>query len=136
MQKNINNYVTYKYMFEPKNYIEAYNTLKSIPGNMTAGSDGGTLDGFSSAEIKKIIDSMKTRKFQFKPSKRIYIPKPNGQSRSLSIPSPKDKVVQKVINNLLTLAYEPIFKDSSHGFRPNKGCHTAINQIKKWNGVT
>jgi retron-type reverse transcriptase len=98
---------------------------------MTAGADKETLDGFLIEKIKKTIQSMKDRSFKFNPSRRIEIPKANGKKRCIGIPSPVDKVVQTVAKNILEEIYEPIFNDSSHGFRPNRSYHTALREIKK-----
>ena len=56
--------------------------------------------------------------------------------RPLSIPGWTDKMVQEVMRMILEAYYEPQFQDASHGFRPNRGCHTALVKIRKtWSGV-
>jgi len=127
--------VEYKNMFERDRFYAAYHSEKSKPGNMTKATDSETLDGFSEKRLDKIIAALKDRSFQFKPSKRVYIPKANGKLRPLGIPSPMDKIVQKVYLNMLE-GFESIFLDSSHGFRPGRSCHTAIKEIYKWKGTT
>lgn len=81
---------------------------------------------------------MKDRTFRFKPSEKVMIPKPNGKLRPLGIPTPKDeeKIVQQAYKMILESVLEPIFLPSSHGFRPNKSTHTAIYEVRKWNGIT
>jgi len=113
-------------MLNSENYKRAYTKIKSKPGNMTPGGDNETLDGFSNQDIDKVIKDMKDRSFKFKPSKRIYIPKKNGKLRPLGIPSPRDKIVQEVFREAVEKIYEPLFRETSHGFRPNKSCKTAI----------
>ena len=113
----------------------AYYEIKSKPGNMTPGSDGKTLDGISQKLINEISIKLINETFQFKPSKRIWIPKANGKMRPLGIPSPRDKIVQQAMALLLNLIYEPEFKQTNHGYRPNRGCHTALAQISKWSGT-
>lgn len=113
----------------------AYYEIKSNPGNMTPGPDEETLDGISIDTFKKLSDSLKNESFQFKPVKRVYIPKANGKMRPLGIPSPRDKIVQRAMANILTGIYEPLFTLSSHGFRPNRSCHTAMAQVAKWSGT-
>ena len=134
MKEKLN--INYNEMFEDKNYFKAYDEIKSKPGNMTPGVDNETLDGFSIKKIENIIKQMKNREFKFKPSKKIYILKSNGKQRPLGIPSPMDKIVQKVYTNILSKEYEKVFLNTSHGFRPNKSCHTALKEIKKWTGTT
>lgn len=58
------------------------------------------------------------------------IPKPNGKTRSLSITSPRDKIVQKVVAVILEAIYEPLFKDTSFGFRRKLGTHDALSRIR------
>lgn len=103
---------------------------------MTPGTDGETLDGIGLKWVKETIESLKTRKFKFKASRRIEIPKKNGKLRPLGIPSPRDKVIQKVLLNLFEKEYEKIFLDTSHGFRPQRSCHTAIKKVQQWTGTT
>lgn len=130
----------YRLMFRVDLYITAYERLKSSPGNMTKGSDGETLDGFSLEKIEKIIESMRDQSFQFVPAKRIYIPKANGKKRPLGIPSPKDKIVQEVIRMILESIYDgssnaSSFSDASHGFRAGRGTHSCLNEVRKWHSV-
>lgn len=74
---------------------------------------------------------MKDRTYQFKPSVRVFIPKPNGLLRPLGIPTPKDKIVQQAYKFILESVLEPIFLPTSHGFRPNKSTITAIHEVRK-----
>jgi retron-type reverse transcriptase len=87
----------YRLMYKEDLYILAYERLKSKPGNMTAGSDGETLDGFSLEDIRQIIQAMRTEQFQFKPVRTVYIPKANGKLRKLGIPSTRDKLAHEVM---------------------------------------
>lgn len=110
--------------------IAAYSNIKSKPGNMTPGIDGDTLDGISKQWFEATSRDIATGAFKFKPSRKVEIPKANGKTRTLGIPSPKDKVIQEAIRMILEIIYEPTFHDSSHGFRTGKGCHSAINYIR------
>ena len=127
----------YRLMFKEDLYIVAYERIKSAPGNLTPGSDKKTIDGFSLDIIHKTIQEMRTEQFQFKPVRTVYIPKPNGKQRKLGIPSTRDKIVQEVIRMILECIYDspdgPYFHETSHGFRPNRSCHTALREIRgKW----
>lgn len=128
--------VTYKQLFDINIYKESYDVLKSKPGNMTPGTDNYTLDGISKDWMNIIIQQLKDRSFQFKPSNIIYIPKPNGKLRPLGIPSPRDKIIQQAIRMIFESVFEPLFLNSSHGFRPKRSPHTAILEVRKWNGIT
>lgn len=126
----------YKMMWSEELFMAAYHRIKSKPGNMTPGTDSETLDGISLERIREIIRSLQDTTFQFKPVRRTYIPKANGKTRPLGIPSPMDKLVQEVMKLILEPIYEPIFKDSSHGFRPGRSCHSALKTLSKWNGTS
>lgn len=120
----------YPLMYNTKLFEIAYYKLKSNPGNMTPGIDKITLDGMSMAVFGEIIKTMKDESFQFKPGKRVEIPKANGKTRPLTIAPPRDKIVQEVMRMILEIIFEPTFSNNSHGFRPNRSCHTALRQVK------
>jgi group II intron reverse transcriptase/maturase len=127
----------YNLMFNKRMYEIAYHKLRSNPGNMTPGIIPITLDGFSMEWIEDTINQMKDGSFQFKPGKRTMIPKADGISmRPLTIAPPRDKIVQEVMRMILEAIFEPMFSDNSHGFRPNRGCHTALRKIKTQFGAT
>jgi retron-type reverse transcriptase len=76
----------YRLLYKTDLYIVAYEKIKSAPGNMTPGTDGVTLDGFSMDVIDNIVTTLRDESFQFRPSRREYIPKANGKMRPLGIP--------------------------------------------------
>src|SRR6266702_677418 len=121
-------------------YVLAYERLKSIPGNMTPGTDDETLDGFSEEEIGKIIAQMKDESYQCRPVRESFIPKANGKLRRLGIPCPRDKIVQEVVRIILEAVYDsphgPYFSEHSYGFRRGTSVHGALKEVqKKWSGV-
>jgi len=111
----------------------AYEVIKSKPGNMVRGTTKKTLDGISLEE--KASHSLRAEKFQWKPNRRVYIPKANGKRRPLGIASPRDKIIQQAMNMVMETVLEPKFHNSSHGFRPYRGCHTALREVRSWTGV-
>ncbi len=120
----------------PEIWQLAYANIYSNKGAMTKGVDDDTLDGMSIERIKGIINSIKADTYRPKPVRRAYIPKRDSKKRPLGVPSGDDKLVQAVIKILLQQIYEPIFSDDSHGFRPERSCHTALKSIQKgWTGV-
>jgi len=114
----------------------AYLTIKSNPGNMVKGSDKKTLDGINEKWFTETSRKLIYEKYEFKPARRVYIPKTNGKFRPLSISSPRDKIIQQAIKMTLERILEPKFLNSSHGFRPKKGCHSALKEIRRWKGVS
>ena len=127
----------YRQLFSPQLYLLAYGRLYSNKGAMTPGPDGETADGMSLRKIGRIIDALRHERYRFKPVRRVYIPKKNGKKRPLGLPSWSDKLVGEVIRLLLEAYYEPQFSDRSHGFRPNRGCHTALSEVSnRWTGTT
>ncbi len=115
---------------------QAYANAHQNKGAVTKGADGTSLDGFSEQRIERIIDALKSDQYRFNPVRRVHIPKGNGKTRPLGIPSGDDKLVQEVVRMLLEKIYEPIFSKDSHGFRNKHSCHTALMQVKqKWTGM-
>jgi RNA-directed DNA polymerase len=123
-------------LYIPEIWYEAYANIYSNKGAMTAGIDDDTLDGMSHRRINRIIKSLQEGTYKPKPVRRVYIPKRNGKLRPLGIPSGTDKMVQEVCKTILERVYESVFSDYSHGFRPNRSCHRALEQVKRlWTGT-
>lgn len=120
----------YKKMLDIDRHMAAYEQVSNKKGANTPGVDSSTLDGINKEWFQQTISALKDHSFRFKPIRRVQIPKPNGGMRTLGIPSPRDKVVLKTMETILTETFEPIFSNSSHGFRPNKGCHSCLHSIK------
>src|SRR5207302_6914584 len=95
-----------------------------------------TVDGMSLAKIDRLIDEVRHERHRWTPVRRVMIPKSNGKTRPLGIPTWTDKLLQEVIRMILEAYYEPQFSPQSHGFRPGRGCHTALRQVyRTWNGT-
>ena len=120
----------YRNLYNPSLFMLACQNIYASPGNMTKGSDGNTIDAMSLNRIEGIIARLKDESYQPKPSSRTYIPKKNGKKRPLGIPSFDDKLVQECVRLLLEAIYESSFAKTSHGFRPNHSCHTALSQVQ------
>lgn len=120
----------YRNLFNPDFFLLAYNNLYDKEGNLTEGTEQLTIDGFNLKMVEKLIEEMKTETYRPKAVRRVHIPKKNGGTRPLGVPTFRDKLVQEVVRLILQAIYEPIFLDSSHGFRPARSCHTALVQLK------
>jgi group II intron reverse transcriptase/maturase len=120
----------YRELYDEDRYLDCYGRLYPNDGAMTPGVTRETVDGMSLEKIRRIISTLRDGSFAWAPAKRVYIPKANGKMRPLGLPTWTDKLVQDVIRSLIEPYYEARFRDTSHGFRPNRGCHTALQTVK------
>jgi group II intron reverse transcriptase/maturase len=126
----------YRQLYNPSLYLCAYGKLYANKGAMTPGVTPETVDGMSLAKIGNIIKALRREGYRWTPVRRTYIPKSNGKRRGLGMPTWSDKLLQEAIRQLLEAYYEPQFSTHSHGFRPGRGCHTALQEITRhWRGV-
>ena len=126
----------YRNLYNPEFYLTAYQKIQAKQGSMTAGTDGKTVDGMGMKRINALIAKLRDFSYQPSPARRTYIPKANGKKRPLGIPSFDDKLVQEVVRMILESIYEPTFLNTSHGFRPKRSCHTALQYVlKNFTGV-
>ncbi|MCL2375290.1 MAG: reverse transcriptase domain-containing protein [Firmicutes bacterium] len=122
----------FRYLLREDVYYKAYQKLYANKGASTKGVDNDTADGFGQLKIERIIEALKNGTYIPKPVRRTYIAK-NGNCtklRPLGLPTFTDKLVQEVIRMVLESIYEPLFADSSHGFRPKRSCHTALKSMR------
>jgi len=119
----------YRQLFNIELYKAAYSQIYANDGATTPGSDGTTFDGMSVKRWERIIAQLRDETFRWQAVRRTYIPKKSGGRRPLGIPGGDDKMLQAVMKLLLEAYYEPRFSDRSHGFRPGRGCLTALVQI-------
>ncbi|GCF06509.1 reverse transcriptase/maturase family protein [Dictyobacter arantiisoli] len=127
----------YKLLFNQELYLTAYGKIYRNKGAMTPGVTKETPDGMSLDKIDTIIEAIRNEKYRWNPARRTYIPKKTGKVRPLGMPTWSDKLIQEVIRLILEAYYEPQFSNNSHGFRPERGCHTALQDIHyTWLGTT
>src|SRR3989454_8571649 len=126
----------YQKLYNVDLWLLAYQRIAPNPGNMTPGVDGKTIDGAGLGLIQDAIADLRASRYKPIPVRRAYIPKPNGKQRPLGIPSFRDKLLGTVLKLILEAIYEPTFSENSHGFRPERSCHTALEAVKReMNGV-
>jgi group II intron reverse transcriptase/maturase len=126
----------YRQLYNRDLYLRAYGRIYRNDGAMTPGSTPETVDAMSLEKIGAIIGLLRQERYRWTPVRRTYIPKRSGKLRSLGIPTWSDKLLQEVIRSLLEAYYEPQFSGHSHGFRPGRGCHTALGEITRhWRGI-
>ena len=106
---------------------------KGMDGKKAVGIDGINKAEYSvklSEKVENLVARMKREAYKPKPSRRAYIDKTGSNTkRPLGISSYEDKLVEKVVANILEIVYEPKFCDNSYGFRPNRNCHQAIREV-------
>lgn len=120
----------------PDLWQQAYANIYANKGGMTKGVEEPTIDGYSEERAANLRELLKENRYVPMPVRRAYIPKPNGKQRPLGMPTANDKQVQEVWRMILENIYEPVFKESSHGFRPKRSCHTALDHIARtWSGT-
>ncbi len=111
-------------------------TLKSsyyaLKRNAAPGIDGQEWSSYGADLEKNLVDLHKrihTGGYRAKPSLCVYIPKPDGKKRPLGIASLEDKIVQYAVGAVLSAVYETEFYGFSYGFRPERGCHDALDAL-------
>lgn len=128
----------YRCLFNKNLFLTAYAKIAENQGILTPGTEDDTADGMSLDRIDKIIEALRYERLKFRPSRRIRIPKKKGQgTRPLGLPNFTEKLIQEVLRMILEAYYEPRFRNSSHGFRTSRGCHTALTYLtQKFQGTT
>jgi group II intron reverse transcriptase/maturase len=127
----------YRQLFNPQLYLLAYGRISRNAGALTPGTTSETADGMTLAKIEAIIEALRFERYRWTPVRRTYIEKKGStKKRPLGIPTWSDKLLQEVLRLILEAYYEPQFSDHSHGFRPQRGCHTALTTIyHRWVGT-
>jgi hypothetical protein len=126
----------YRQLFNPQLFLLAYGRIYANTGAMTPGVSAETVDGMSLAKITRIIGALRAESYRWSAARRVYIPKKNGKLRPLGMPPWSDKLVAEVVRLLLEAYYDVRFSDHSHGFRPGRGCHTALDEVVSvWKGT-
>src|SRR6266851_1589562 len=127
----------YRFLFNHDLYLRAYGKIARNRGALTRGATTETVDGMSLAKIDAIIEALRLERYRWTPVRRVYIEKKGStKKRPLGLPTWSDKLLQEVIRLLLEAYFEPQFSRHSHGFRPGRGCHTALGEITRhWRGV-
>jgi len=118
---------------DENNIKMAYRNIKRNSGSNTSGVDGADITNIEKIPINSYIKTIqhKLEWYKPKPVKRVEIPKPNGKTRPLGIPTITDKIVQQCILQVLEPICEAKFHERSNGFRPNRSAEHAIAQCCK-----
>ena len=126
----------YRQLFNPHLYLTAYGRIYRNKGAMTPGVTEETADSMSLEKINTIIQAVRQERYQWHPARRTYILKKNGKKRPLGMPVWSDKLLAEVMRMILDAYFDGTFSDHSHGFRSERGCHTALQDIyHSWKGT-
>lgn len=120
------------HQMSPELLEQAYHALD---GKKARGMDGiGKAEyGEGLAEkLGRLRNQLHEGRWKPRPARRVTIPKADGKERLLAVSCVEEKVVQKAVADILTAIYEPVFEETSHGFRPHRGAHTAIRSLYHW----
>jgi group II intron reverse transcriptase/maturase len=127
----------YRVLYREDFFLAAYNKTYRNQGALTPGTENDTMDGMSIKRLSALTDALRHERFYPRPARRTHAPKKRGGTRPLGLPNGSEKLVQEVMRMMLEAYYEPRFRTSSHDFRPERGCHTALKQIKQtFDGTT
>lgn len=114
-----------------ENLERAYRQVKKNKG--AGGIDGMQVDEllpYLRENQKKLVQTLRDGKYHPRPVRRVEIPKENGKTRKLGIPTVVDRLIQQAICQVLTPIYEQQFSDNSYGFRPKRSAHDALKKCQ------
>jgi RNA-directed DNA polymerase len=119
-------------VFRPSSLEVAWRKVEANKGS--SGIDGQSLDRFAAGAalyLTELHESLKSGLYSPSPVKRVDIPKGNGQTRPLGIPTVKDRIVQTALKMAIEPIFETQFREGSYGFRPERGCKDALREVDR-----
>ncbi|HZA02446.1 MAG TPA: group II intron reverse transcriptase/maturase, partial [Hyphomicrobiaceae bacterium] len=119
-------------VFAPKTLALAWKKVRANRG--AAGVDGQSIERFAAkAEpyLAELATALRTGTYRPEAVKRVEIPKGDGKTRPLGIPTVKDRIVQQAVRLVIEPIFEAEFAEGSYGFRPGRGCHNALGEVDR-----
>ena len=123
----------FDHVLSSENLSAAWQQVRANKG--AAGVDGVEVADFPAFYRKHgetIQRKLKNGSYRPSPVRRVFLPKPDGSQRALGIPCVLDRLIQQAIAQVLTPIYDPEFSEHSHGFRPGRSAHDAINEFRDY----
>src|SRR5271163_897032 len=117
-------------VYAPATLKAAWERVRANGG--AAGVDGQSLERFAAQEelyLTELATALREGSYRPQPVKRVDIPKGDGKTRPLGIPTVKDRVVQTAVKFVLEPIFEAAFCPTSYGFRPGRGCRDALREV-------
>jgi RNA-directed DNA polymerase len=119
--------------------VHPYNFQKALE-HVIANKGSAGVDGISTKELRKVftekkiqlIEEVKQGNYQIQPILGIEIPKGNGKTRLLGVPTTSERVLQQAVSQSIAPLFEPEFSPNSFGFRPNKNARQAVGQARDY----
>ena len=119
--------------------VHPYNLQKALE-HVIANKGSAGVDGISTKELRKVfaekkdqlITEIKQGSYQIQPILGIEIPKGNGKTRLLGVPTTSERVLQQAVSQSIAPLFEPEFSNNSFGFRPNKNARQAVGQARDY----
>jgi group II intron reverse transcriptase/maturase len=119
----------YRLVCHPELLAVAAERVRHNTGGRTAGIDGQTRKQIKPEMLTQLADELTHRRYLPQAVRRVYIPKGKTGRRALGIPAIRDRIVQAAVAQVLETMYEPIFRNCSYGFRPNRNPIQALRQV-------
>ncbi len=128
---NNNFYKLFEHIVKEDNILLAYRNIKKNTGSKTRGTDGKTVEDYSKLTTEDLVSTVRRRLSNFQPNtvRRVIIPKTNGKTRPLGIPTFEDRLIQQYIKQILEPICEAKFHPHSYGFRPLRSTKHAISRM-------
>lgn len=117
-------------VFAPRTLALAWTKVRANKG--AAGVDGQSIERFAAKAdlyLSELSAALRDGTYQPQPVKRVDIPKGDGRTRPLGIPTVKERIVQQAVRLVIEPIFEHGFAEGSYGFRPGRGCHDALREV-------
>jgi RNA-directed DNA polymerase len=117
-------------VFAPTTLGVAWTKVRANKG--AAGVDGQSIERFAAKTelyLSELATALRTGTYRPQAVKRVEIPKGDGRTRPLGIPTVKDRIVQQGVRLVIEPVFEATFTEGSYGFRPGRGCHDALREV-------